>query len=78
MKIVKKIFLVFFKLYYIFQTFLVLQNGRYSIFKYFCNPVYVHTYEQQISFFYHMPCYITLFISLLHCFHPETSFVLDL
>ena len=43
------------------------------------DPVYVQTYEQQISFFHHMPsCSITLSVSLLHCFHPETYFVLHL
>ena len=45
---------------------------------YFSDPVYVQTYEQQISFCYHLPCSVTLFVSLLHCFHPENYFVLHL
>ena len=27
---------------------------------YFSDPVYVQTYEQQISFCYHLPCSVTL------------------
>ena len=30
------------------------------------------------NLFYHMPFSVKLSISLLHCFHPKTSFVLDL
>ena len=45
---------------------------------YFSDPVCVHPYKQQIYFSHHMPCSITLSISLLHCFHPETLFIIDL
>ena len=33
---------------------------------YFSDPVYVQTYEQQISFFHHMPGSITPSVSLVH------------
>ena len=46
--------------------------------EYFLDPLYVHTYEQQISFCYHMAISITHSVSLSGCFHPETSFVDDL
>ena len=30
------------------------------------------------NLFHHMSCSIKLSVCLLHCFHPKTSFVLDL
>ena len=51
---------------------------------YICIYIYVYIctgtsiYEQPISFFHHIPSSLTLSISLLHCFDPETSFVVDL
>ena len=38
-----------------------------EILRYLSDPVYVHPYKQEISFFHHGPCSITLSISLLHC-----------
>ena len=52
-------------------TFTYLRRG------YFSDPADEHSW-QKVSFFHHMPCSIILSISLLHCFHHETSFVLDL
>ena len=51
---------------------------------YICIYIYVDIctgtsiYEQPVSFFHHIPSSLTLSISLLHCFDPETSFVVDL
>ena len=42
------------------------------------DPVDIHTYEQKISFFQHISNFLTIFWLLLHCFHPETSIVVNL
>ena len=43
--------------------------------EYFSDSVHVNIYKQRIFFFYHISSFpITVWL-LLHCFHPQTSFV---
>ena len=42
------------------------------------DAVDIHTYEQKIYFFHKISNFLTIFWVLLHCIHPDTSFVNNL
>ena len=44
----------------------------------FSEFVDVHTYKQEIYFFHHILSFLTAVWLLLHCFHLETSFAVNL
>ena len=45
--------------------------------EYFSDPVHSNIYKQRISFFYHISSFPIAVSLLLHCFHPQTSFVVS-
>ena len=46
---------------------------------YFSDSVYYfHAYEQKMPFFHHILNFLTIAWLLLHCFHPEISFAVNL
>ena len=43
------------------------------------HTVYIHTYKQEFSFSHIILSLLTIvWVLLLHCFHPETSFLVNL
>ena len=58
---------------YIYIHIYAILSERHTKCSSFTDPVYVQTYESKsYAMFYYTS------VSLLHCFFPETSFVLDL